>query len=652
MIKRTTNWFFSIPRPWKRAVTICCDFAFIMFSVWAAYSLRYDQFMQLDAIQILLAIIVSVTTIVAFVKLGLYRAVLRFMGAQAITSVVSGVTFSAIVLVIGGFLLQADLPRSVPFIYWALGMVFTGGSRMLTRSAFSVAMRKQDSREPVIIYGAGASGCQLATALQMGREFMPIAFLDDDPAKQNTVVKGLQVLSPAEIGALIETRKVGRLLLAISNATHVQRSLILRFLEDFPIKVQTIPGMSDIVNGRAAITELRDIEIEDLLGRDAVPPDQSLLERANRDRVVMVTGAGGSIGSELCRQIVRQGASKLILLDVSEYALYQIENELRAWIAKTGASTELYPIMGSVQKEHRMEVIMRSFAVEVVYHAAAYKHVPLVEHNVVEGVRNNVFGTWYTGEAAIRAGVKSFVLVSTDKAVRPTNAMGASKRMAELVLQALAERQSGTRFTMVRFGNVLGSSGSVVPLFRQQIQNGGPVTVTHPDVIRYFMTIPEAATLVMQAGAMGEGGEVFLLDMGQPVRIADLAAKMIRLMGHAVKSEEHPEGMEIVYTGLRPGEKLYEELLVGEGSERTLHPRIMKAHEEHLEWVNVKALLAALDRACHHFDCRGVRDVLLQAPLAYHPEGDCADLVWLESAGVQLFKDVENIPVAPKRVAV
>lgn len=652
MVKMFTNWFFDIPRPWKRVISVLCDFVFVLFSFWGAYALRYDKFYILDSNQLFLSLVVSAITVFIFIRIGLYRAVLRFIGVQALASVVVGVTGSMAVLVVAGFFINAEVPRSVPFIYWALAMVFTGGSRMLMRSAFSLLSRRSDEREPVIIYGAGSSGRQLATALQQGREYLPVGFLDDDALKVNTVVNGLRVYPPSEIGKLIEQKGASRLLLAISNASHAQRNLILRFLENFPIKVQGIPGMADLVSGKAAITEFRDIDIEDLLGRDSIPPRMHLIDKNTVGKNVFVSGAGGSIGSELCRQVVLHGARRLVMVDVCEYALYQIEHELRGLLEKHNLKTQIIPIVGSVQKEHRMEVLLRSFDVEVVYHAAAYKHVPLVEQNVVEGVRNNVFGTWFLAEAAVRAGVKSFVLISTDKAVRPTNVMGASKRMAELVLQAMSERSTVTRFTMVRFGNVLGSSGSVVPLFRSQIEAGGPVTVTHKDIIRYFMTIPEAATLVLQAGAMGTGGEVFLLDMGDPVKIDELAGKMIRLMGHALKDQDNPDGIEIVYTGLRHGEKLFEELLVGEGSQETDHPRIMKAKEECLDWATTKALLNALDRACHHFDCANVRDILLAAPLGYAPEGECVDLVWRKGRDVQLFGDDETLLQATQRVAI
>jgi FlaA1/EpsC-like NDP-sugar epimerase len=404
---------------------------------------------------------------------------------------------------------------------------------------------------------------------------------------------------------------------------------ILELLEPLAVRVQTVPSMSEVISGRARILDIKDVDIEDLLGRDQIKPADSLLKRCIADKVVMVTGAGGSIGSELCRQIVTCNPAKLVIVDTSEFALYQIEHELQRLLAVTESVAEIVPLLASVQKENRLEIIMRTFGVQTVYHAAAYKHVPMVEHNVIEGVRNNVFGTWYTAEAAIRACVETFVLISTDKAVRPTNVMGASKRMAELVLQGLASRQKKTRFCMVRFGNVLGSSGSVVPLFQEQILKGGPVTVTHPDIIRYFMTIPEAAQLVIQAGSMGQGGEVFLLDMGAPVRIADLARRMIHLTGHRVKNPMTGEGdIEIVYTGLRPGEKLFEELLIGDNPEGTDHPRILKAREVALPWAEVERLIKALDKACHIFDCERVREILEKAPTGFQPTSNNEDLVW------------------------
>lgn len=419
------------------------------------------------------------------------------------------------------------------------------------------------------------------------------------------------------------------MLLALGNTPHSRRAQIIKKLEPLGVSVQTAPAIPDLISGRARIEHIRDVDIEDLLGRDPVKPDPELLRACLADKVVMVTGAGGSIGSELCRQIVQQSPRRIVLFELNEYSLYRLESELRHIAEKKSLSVEIIPLLGSVQKEHRVETVMRTFGVQTVYHAAAYKHVPLVEHNIVEGVRNNVYGTWYTAEAAIRAGVESFVLISTDKAVRPTNIMGASKRMAELVLQGLSQRQSHTRFTMVRFGNVLGSSGSVVPLFRQQIKAGGPVTVTHPEIIRYFMTIPEAAELVIQAGAIGTGGDVLVLDMGEPVKIDDLAKRMIHLSGLTIKSPTEPDGdIEIVYTGLRPGEKLYEELLIGDNVSGTEHDRIMRAEEYCLTWPETKAILDELDVACHEYACDRVRELLMTAPTGYTTDEALGDAVW------------------------
>ena len=398
-------------------------------------------------------------------------------------------------------------------------------------------------------------------------------------------------------------------------------------------EILTTPAVQDIVSGKAKIEEVKEVEIEDLLGRDCVAPNSELLTSNIKDKVVLVTGAGGSIGSELCRQIIKQQPTKLILLELNEFSLYTIEQELQNYCqSHDNCQVEIISILGSVQKENRLETIFKTFGVQTIYHAAAYKHVPMVEHNVVEGVRNNVFGTWYCAEAAIKAGIERFVLISTDKAVRPTNVMGASKRLAELILQALSKRQSETLFCMVRFGNVLGSSGSVVPLFREQIKNSGPITVTHPDIIRYFMTIPEASQLVIQAGAMGKGGDVFVLDMGEPVKITSLAQKMIRLSGLTEKTESEPNGdIEIKFTGLRPGEKLYEELLIGDNVEGSEHPRIMTANEVHLTWPETHNLLNRLDRACHEFKVEDVINLLLEAPAAFTHESKNPDWVLNET---------------------
>jgi FlaA1/EpsC-like NDP-sugar epimerase len=449
----------------------------------------------------------------------------------------------------------------------------------------------------------------------------------------DTVIQGLPVISPSKLESQLSYRGVETILLAVPRASRSERRQILDMLLQFDVDVKTVPSLGDIVAGRASLDELKEVAIEDLLGRDPVEPNPVLMESNITDKVVMVTGAGGSIGSELCRQIINHKPSKLVLFERSEFSLYQIEKELKVLAETSDIEMEVIPILGSIQHINRLSKVMSAFKVDTVYHAAAFKHVPIVEYNVVEGIRNNVFGTYYCAKAAIEAGVESFVLISTDKAVRPTNVMGTTKRLAELALQAFAEEESkkehGTRFCMVRFGNVLGSSGSVIPLFKQQIANGGPITITHSDIIRYFMTIPEAAQLVIQAGSMGVGGDVFVLDMGDPVKIVDLAKNLIRLSGLEVKDEENPYGdIEIIVTGLRPGEKLYEELLIGDNVERTGHERIMTANEKSLSFVDFNQLLASLDEACHDFDHEKIRNILLQAPADFSPSDNISDLVW------------------------
>ncbi len=481
----------------------------------------------------------------------------------------------------------------------------------------------------MLIYGAGSSGRQLQLALNLGQEFFPVAFVDDGPNLEKVMIQGINVYTPDMIGELIIRFDVKKILLAIPSASRSVRQDVIRRLEPFPCEVLSIPGMADLVGGKALINELKEVSIEDLLGRDPVAPIPELMNANITGKRVMVTGAGGSIGSELCRQIVRCKPAKLVLFEISEYALYAIDKELNELCQHENIALDIVPLLGSVQRQNRLSTIMSNFQIQTVYHAAAYKHVPLVEYNVVEGVRNNIFGTLYSAQAAIEAGVETFVLISTDKAVRPTNTMGATKRLAELVLQALSSVQTKTRFCMVRFGNVLGSSGSVVPLFRKQISDGCPLTVTHPDIIRYFMTIPEASQLVIQAGAMGCGGDVFVLDMGQPVKIIELAHRMIRLSGLTLKNEQNPNGdIEVKITGLRPGEKLFEELLIGDNVLGTHHPRIMKANEQQLPWTELRALLLRIDTACHQFDHEQLRHLLLEAPAAFTPTDGICDLVW------------------------
>ena len=623
---------FGMKRAHKRLVSLTVDAIFLCLAFWAALLVRIDDFVVLANTHYwLLLLIVVPVSLFAFAKLGLYRAVLRYMGTQALTAIGVGVLLSTVLLVLFAFYLDAQLPRTVPIIYAAFSLVLIGGSRAIVRSMVGSGMKRIG--EPVIIYGAGVSGRQLLTSLVQSHEYHPFAFVDDDTSLQGNVIQGVHVHSPSIIKKLIKQKSVNKVLLAMPSATRAKRQEILARLEPLSVQVLTIPAMSDLVNGTKLYSDIKEVEIDDLLGRDAVNPREDLLSANIKDKVVMVTGAGGSIGSELCRQILKQSPKKLVLFELSEFALYAIDRELNATAKELGLNVRILPMMGSVQRENRVQAIMESFGVQTVYHAAAYKHVPLVEHNVVEGVRNNVFGTLYTARAAIAAKVETFVLVSTDKAVRPTNVMGTTKRMAELVLQAFSRENNQTRFCMVRFGNVLGSSGSVVPLFRTQIANGGPVTVTHPEITRFFMTIPEASQLVIQAGAMGKGGDVFVLDMGKSVKIVDLAKKMIRLSGYEVRSEKNPEGdIAIEFSGLRPGEKLYEELLIGDDVTGTEHERIMTANELYLTWSEYALILDRLDQACHDFNHEAIRDILLKTPTGFAPTDGICDLVYQQKA--------------------
>ncbi|WP_246007456.1 polysaccharide biosynthesis protein [Halomonas nitroreducens] len=624
---------FRLPRRRKRIIQVLVDCVLIAMSFLAAMLLRLEEWGRLAQVETWAALLVLIpVSLVIFIRLGFYRAVIRYMGSKAIRAVLVGVVVSALSLPMASYLFHLGVPRSVPFIYALVALMTIGGVRFALRAFY---LRSQVLHKPrVVIYGAGAAGRQVAASLRHGREYLPVAFVDDVQGLHNTFIEGMKVYPPKQLGYLADCYGAERVLLAMPSASRGRRREILAELEPQGFTVQTVPGIADVVSGRASISEIRDVAVEDLLGRDPVPPNQSLMDANIRGRVVMVTGAGGSIGSELCRQILRQAPARLLLLELSEFSLYRIEHELRQMAEAQGLDIPIEALLGSIQHQQRLQAVMMAFGVQTVYHAAAYKHVPMVEHNVVEGIRNNVFGTREAAKAAVAAGVETFVLVSTDKAVRPTNVMGATKRMAELVCQAIASDAPATRFSMVRFGNVLGSSGSVVPLFRRQIQAGGPITVTHPEITRYFMTIPEAAQLVIQAGAMARGGDVFVLDMGEPVKIAELARQMVRLSGLRVSDEQHPEGdIEIAYTGLRPGEKLYEELLVGNDVAATSHPRIMTASEVCWTWDRLQPFLEELFQACLAFRHDRIRELLLEAPTAYRPQGAIVDLVW-QAGGV------------------
>jgi FlaA1/EpsC-like NDP-sugar epimerase len=572
----------------------------------------------------------AATTVASFWMVGLYRAVFRFITPGALVTAASGVLLAVGMLAGVNLLLFSWMISFYAIaIFGTLLLLYLLVCRSLVRELFSL---RNGDRLRVVIYGAGATGAQLARSLRDGGQYLPVAFVDADVALQGSVVAGISVHSPSELTALIRYKRIACVLLALPSCTRRQRYSILKSLEPLPVCVRTVPDIADIVSGHATVTDVREVDVNDLLGRDPVAPDQHLLGGCIRNKTVMVSGAGGSIGSELCRQILRQGPRRLVLLEISEHALYQIERELRALAAGKGIEVELVPLLGNARHKLRMREVMQKYGVQTVYHAAAYKHVPIVEQNVFEGMDNNVFATCYLAEMALECKVETFVLISTDKAVNPTNVMGATKRLAELTLQALQERSTLTRFCMVRFGNVLGSSGSVVPLFREQIKRGGPVTVTHKDVIRYFMTIPEASQLVLQASSMARGGEVFVLEMSEPVRIDDLARRMIRLMGLTVRDADHPDGdIEIVYTGLRPAEKLYEELLIGNNVTGTMHPMIRQAMEPHLSWQQLRPLLDEMLAAVEMVDYEKSYALLMQAANSTLPKSGLQDLVWLRT---------------------
>ncbi|HFQ4858316.1 TPA: polysaccharide biosynthesis protein [Vibrio vulnificus] len=636
-------YIWSLPRVHKRLISLAIDTLLITFSFFMAIWVRHGEVAVSVSSETLLTLAGTViVTLVTFTKLGLYRAVLRYLTFHALTVVVLGALISALSITTFAYFFNAEVPRTVPVIYMTFLALLCGGARMMVRSLIVQASRKGCER--VLIYGAGSTGRQLAIALRNAETYQVKGFIDNDPSLENTIIQGLTVHSSQQISRLVEKQEIEKILLAMPRATRSERKAIIDGLLHLPVEVLTVPDFKDIVNGNATVDELKDVAIEDLLGRDPVEPNPELMKANIHGKVVMVTGAGGSIGSELCRQIVRQKPKTLILFELSEYGLYEIDKELSGMVEAMQLEVEIIPLLGSVQRINRLSATMRAFGVQTVYHAAAYKHVPLVEYNVVEGVRNNVFGTYYSAKAAIEAGVESFVLISTDKAVRPTNVMGTSKRMAELALQALAAKENdkvnGTRFCMVRFGNVLGSSGSVIPLFKRQIEEGQAITVTHPDIIRYFMTIPEAAQLVIQAGAMGKGGDVFVLDMGEPVKIVDLAKNLIQLSGLEVKSSDNPNGdIEIKFTGLRPGEKLYEELLIGDNVEGTDHERIMTANEQFLPLEEFNQILDNLDKACHEFDHETIRQILLETPTGFNPTDGIGDLVWNAKRKLNASKD-------------
>ncbi|WP_071871026.1 polysaccharide biosynthesis protein [Atopomonas hussainii] len=648
----------KLSRRQKRVLQVLADVVLLWLALLMAFLLRlgWDDLPAWDSGFLWLFVFAPLTAVPFLIRFGLYRAVLRYIGNEALSAMFKAISLGvlAFALVLFAYSQQFLIPRSVIFSYWWLCLVFLGGIRLLLRQFFlgdwffSQATHKAPGSLPrVAIYGAGSSGNQLLAALRQQKSLLPVAFIDDDPTLHKRVIAGLRVYSRQQAIKMFAELGVQEILLAMPSASRARRREVIESLEDLPVHVRTVPGIVDIASGRVDVADLQEVDIVDLLGRDAVAAEHTLLHRCIEQQAVMVTGAGGSIGSELCRQILAVGPRTLILFEHSEYNLYAIHAELQAQISRQGLTVALVPILGSVRDVQHVLKVLKSWQVNTVYHAAAYKHVPMVEHNVAEGVLNNVTGTLNVACAAIEAGVANFVLISTDKAVRPTNVMGSTKRLAEMVLQALSRESrvaslldnkltvlNRTRFTMVRFGNVLGSSGSVIPLFREQIRKGGPVTVTHPKITRYFMTIPEAAQLVIQAGSMGQGGDVFVLDMGEPVEIVDLAKRMIMLSGLTVRDDEQPDGdIAIEFTGLRPGEKLYEELLIGDNVAPTEHPKIMRAEEELMPWPALRHLLDELNNALQQQDIPHVRQLLRQGVKGYQPESAIVD--WLYQHGVQ-----------------
>ena len=611
MNKRVVAW----PRLGKQLSVIALDVVLATVATWLAFSLRLDTPHWPTGAQWHVYVLAPALAVPVFIRLGLYRAIFRYTGLAALLTIAQAVAIYAVVLfTILLWQRWLGVPRSIGLLQPIIFLLLAGSSRALARFwLVGVGSHRVASEGRLLIYGAGEAGVQTAAAIANARQFVLVGFVDDDVAKVGRSINGVGVYALQRIEEVVRRHAVTDILLALPSVSRARRNEIITSLRAMPVHIRTLPGMSDLASGRVTVQDINELDIEDLLGRDAVVPDPQGLVRAITGQVVLITGAGGSIGSELCRQILRQEPRQLVLVDHNEFGLYSIHQELMALSVPRKSIANIVPLLGSVSNARRMQEICSIYRPHCVYHAAAYKHVPLVESNPAEGVANNVFGMVNVAQSALAAGVAKFVLVSTDKAVRPTNVMGASKRMAEMVLQALAARPdaAATRFCMVRFGNVLGSSGSVVPLFRSQLANGGPLTVTHPEVTRYFMTIPEAAQLVLHAGAMALGGEVFVLDMGKPVKIIELARRMVELSGLRVRDDATPDGdIEITITGLRPGEKLYEELLIGDDPSPTTHPRIMKAHEEFLAWPDLLVQLDALRVAVDNSDVAAIKAVL------------------------------------------
>ena len=624
------NKLLKLNRIFKKLIMITVDSVLIILALYCAFALRLDYWYWPENNLIWVIFGAPIIGIPVFYSFKLYKSVTRFIGAKSLISIFQAVTLYSVIWGLLGYMIGIDgIPRSVILINWMLTIIVIGGSRILARWIFTrldpinLILKKN-----VIIYGAGSAGRQLSQALLLSGEYKHVAYIDDNLLIDKTYINNIPVFAFSKIQLLINNNDVDEVFLALPSISRRQKKEIIDKLNKFPLLVRSLPSVSALAQGKVKIDDLLEIEDSDLLGRVPVLANESLLKINIFDKVVLVTGAGGSIGSELCRQILSLKPKTLILFELSESSLYQIEQEL---LQSTDTNVKVLAILGSIRDKARLKKIFNRFQVQTIYHAAAYKHVPLVEFNQSEGVLNNTIGTMVVAEAAISANIENFVLISTDKAVRPTNTMGATKRIAELILQALAKQSHNTCFSMVRFGNVLGSSGSVIPTFRKQIKNGGPVTVTDKNIVRYFMSIPEAVELVIQSGAMSKGGEVFVLDMGSPVRIYDLAVKMIKMSGLKVCDEQNPEGdIEIAYTGLRPGEKLYEELLVGDNVSSTQNSLIMSAKEKMIDWDVLRPILNRLQESALSSDQSNIRSLLIEIVPEFKPQSKIRDLLYDE----------------------
>lgn len=628
-----------LPRPAKRILAMLADISICAISVWVAFCIINDQWIAISSAQLTVVLISLCIALPLFICFGLYRAIFRYSGMRALEAMLKAIGVYTIIF--AAYISTQDVPgvpRGVGMMQPILLFGLVAASRIIVRYTLGGQYKKRSATRLVsetLIYGAGHTGRNLANALADSGEIVVAGFLDDDPALQGNSIEGLKIFNPSNLPSLIHRLQVKEVILAMPSACMDKRNKIIAELQPLGLRVRTVGRFENWIHAQGTSPAVQELEIDDLLGRSPVEADPRLLRKSIEQKVVMVSGAGGSIGSELCRQIAAIGPSTLLLVEICEYALYSVHRNLCELLgAKVGTDVKVVPLLASVLNPERIDEIMRTWHPDTVFHAAAYKHVPLVEQNPVEGIRNNAFGTLIAAQAAIKNGVSSFLLISSDKAVRPTNVMGGSKRLAEMILQALSaspEISGKTKMSMVRFGNVLDSSGSVVPLFRHQIRNGGPITVTDENVTRYFMTVREAVELVIQAEAMAEGGDVYVLDMGEPVRILNLARRMVELSALAIRDEEHPDGdIEIRLTGLRPGEKLYEELLIGECPERTAHSRIMKAHEECMSWRALSEKLVSLQVALELNDVDVVRGMLKSLVSGYCPAGAVADWIHLE----------------------